>query len=199
MGAHSVASRPFMSYTTARPGARSAQPAAAAGMRVSCCRAAAAAPQRKPTPKHAQPQLCCESVHAEDGCAGKPGYQCRALRQQARTVKALAGQRVGQRGRVLAVDGDVLHGALVGRVRVVGVVGDLERHGLLAACEQRDLVPRLHELARQVHADEARAACGAGLLERAAGAACLAAGRAAQAVSPHAKARRASLRRCKQA
>jgi len=41
---------------------------------------------------------------------------------------------------------------------LTGVIRDAEDHGLLAAGEQRDVVAGVHQHARQVHADEARAA-----------------------------------------
>ena len=76
-----------------------------------------------------------------------------------RTVKGLAGERIHERRGVLPVHSNVLHSRLVGGVLIVCVVGDLERDGLFAACEQRHLMPRLHQLSRQVHANETRATC----------------------------------------
>lgn len=55
---------------------------------------------------------------------------------------------------VRAVGGDVLDGSGILGKRLVGVVGDLEGHGLLAAGEQGDLVASLDQLASKVDADE---------------------------------------------
>ena len=59
---------------------------------------------------------------------------------------------------LLAVGGDVLDLGLVLGVGRVGVVGDLRRDRRLATREQRDLVAGLDQVAREVDANEARAA-----------------------------------------
>jgi hypothetical protein len=60
--------------------------------------------------------------------------------------------------KVHAVALDVLDRGLERGVVAVGLSRELRRDGLLAAGEERDLVPLLHELAREVDADEAGAA-----------------------------------------
>jgi hypothetical protein len=55
----------------------------------------------------------------------------------------------------------VLHAAGKLLVAPLGVVCNLAGDGLLAASVQRDLMARVHKLARQVHANEASATCAA--------------------------------------